>query len=471
MALATIAVNPIQQFALARGANHFSNPRYGAFLGRTPTRMFAEEAWDNFKRGDIKYTASGTSLTSIEPSIPGVNHWLFNTTTSTITFSVISVQATYTEFTLPMPNITGASGLVMQANEAWEIGDVFRITSSTPNPTLDVLWKVTTVTPASPNQTVRAVKLGVPYTQPTDIVLGSVFTQIYKHNQLVPTSSLTAASIDYNHVFAGVSTSAYTFLGWSLSMDATGDFGLISYGLSDGDGAYARLRIPASAGGGRSRLTTVDVLERRTGTYSGIGEFDIGAAEWTFTARVKYLTSSSTEGWFIVGPHRTHNAEWSSIQDETALTVAFDSVLCFVATTAFGNENWHILMHGLGPNQAAEFIQRIPTSFSSSVVRDLKITSNALGTRLNFYIDNTLVYTAIDSPLRQVIVNSHNRGFYDNDTAARQAITNESMWVGAEIRGNVAGVVSDVTAAIYSMVFTNNKAYLRTGIQLLKKLK
>lgn len=471
MALSTIAVNPIQQLALARGVNCLANPRYGVFTGMVPSTLFLERVWDNFKRGDWKYTAS-TVLQTTLPAIPGVNHWLFNKSTPTISPSVISAQATYTEFTIPVANMNG-TGYTHQANISYEVGDVFKVSNSvTPNPTLDKIWKVTQVTPALPNQVVRAVLLGVPYVQPTNVSIVNTALQIYKHNQLVPTTSLTAPSIDYDYIFAGVSTPSYTFMGLTIPMNASSDVGTILYNQTDAGDIYARLRIPATSNNGRARLTTVDALEKRTGLYSGEGELDLGEAAWTFTATVRFAHSNSTEGWCIVGPHRSHNSTIAAISDEETRQVGFDQTLCFVAGIAItGDENWYVRISGRGPNQAAAYHKTIDTTFPSYLKSNLKITADQTNRVINFYINDTLVYQELNSPCIQVIIDSSNKAIYDADPQLQDDTTNESMWVGVELRGDSVPLASNIDLWVYDMRFTNNQAYLKTGLIIKKKIK
>lgn len=468
-------INPIQALAVAKGVNYFATQRHRKFPGIGVNTLTSPNFfYDNWIGSDQIMGAGSLEGNKYRPlvGIPGLGTPMTSTAGGgSVPITTVSVGSTAITITMPAVNYVTTGGGVNTADRVpMELGDYFTFVEiNTPDP-WDGIWVINS-TPNIANLeavTFTAIPVNKTYSQ-ASLGTFSYDSSIYT---LLPTTVTKSPNListfDMNYELTSTSIGIYGHLGIALGMTAANPRGTYVLNQSDADGAYVELNIPIGVTSGRSRLVTYDVYKAKLSGYSGVGSDTVGRFQNTFKATVKYATiSGDTDSYVTVGFARTHNSAAGQIVAATIedRTIPLDNTLCFLASRMLPNNNWWISVTSQGPNQNATYEQRIDTGFSSGVKRNLKIDSTSYGV-VKFYVDDNLVYTESSDRIIEPAYPNYQPAVYD------QNLVCERMFVGAEVRSTLGTATANKKYInIYSMQYTNNQAYLKTGISLLKKLK
>jgi len=466
-------INSIQALAVAKGVNYFANQRHRKFPGIGVNTLTSPNFfYDNWIGSDQIMGVGQLETNTYRPlvGIPGLGIPMTNNTNlGTTPITSVSVGSTAITITMPAANyvITGNTTI---DRVPMELGDYFTFVEiNSPDP-WDGIWVINS-TPNIANLeavTFTAIPVNKTYSQAS---LGSYSYDLSIYTLLPTTvtkSPKLVSTFDMNYEITSTSIGIYGHLGIALGMTLVTPRGAYALNQSDADGAYVELSIPSGVTSGRSRLSTYDVYKARIKGYSGIGSDTVGRFQNTFKATVKYATvSGDTDSYVTVGFARTHNSAAGQLVAATIedRTVPLDNTLCFLASRMLPNNNWWISVTSQGPNQNATYEQRIDTGFSSGVKRNLRIDSTSYGV-VKFYVDDNLVYTESSNRIIEPAYPNYQPAVYDSNLVC------ERMFVGAEVRSTLGTATANKKCInIYSMQYTNNEAYLKTGISLLKKLK
>lgn len=468
-------INSIQALAVAKGVNYFANQRHAKFPGIGVNTLTSPNFfYDNWIGSDQIMGVGNIEGNKYRPlvGIPGLGTPMTSTAGGgSVPITTVSVGSTAITITMPAVNYVTTGGGVNTADRVpMELGDYFTfVETNIPDP-WDGIWVVNS-TPNIANLdavTFTAIPVNKTYSQAS---LGTFSYDLYLY-MLLPTavtkSTIFDSTFDMNQQITSNSIGNFGHLGISLGMTAANPRGAYVLNQSDADGAYVELNIPIGVTSSRSRLVTYNIYKAKLSGYSGVGVDTPGQFQNTFKATVKYATvAGDTDSFVTVGFARTHNSPAGSLVAATIeeRTQCLDNTLCFLASRMLPNNNWWISVTSQGPNQNATYEQRIDTGFSSGVKRNLRIDSTSYGV-VQFYVDNNLVYTEGSGKIVEPAYPSYEPYVYSTLN------TCERMFVGAEVRSTAGTTTANKKYInIYSMQYTNNQAYLKTGISLLKKLK
>lgn len=471
-------INSIQALAVAKGVNYFANQRHRKFPGISVNTLTSPNFfYDNWIGSDQLMGVGQLESNKYRPlvGIPGLGVPMtpvYGVNVGSMPITSVSVGSNAITITMPATNfiVSGSGSSVSADRVPVVLEDYFTFVETvTPDP-WDGIWIVNS-TPNIANLdavTFTAIPVNKTYSQ-TNLGTFSYELNIYP---LLPTTvtktSQLISTFDMDYKVTSTSIGDFGHLGLALGMITANPRGAYVLNQSDADGTYVELNIPIGVNSGRSRLVTYDVYKSKLRSYSGVGTDTPGRFQNTFKATVKYPTvAGDTDSYVTVGFARTHNSSAGDIvsNDMEIRTTALDNTLCFLASRMLPNNNWWISVTSQGPNQNATYEQRIDTGFSSGVKRNLRIDSTSYGV-VRFYVDDNLIYTESSGKIIEPAYPNYEPAVYNSNLVC------ERMFVGAEVRSTGGTVTANKKFInIYSMQYTNNQAYLKTGISLLKKLK